>query len=107
MYDERAESVRRARSRAPDLGHMELALRLEAEGWTYSPPKPVLPVVSEAAHRAFYSAMGMEGGLRAAFRVMLRENLERIGDLNAFPVRSNTWHVHLYHALTGEEWPNG
>jgi len=90
-----------------------LAEALEAEGWTYTPPKPVLPVVSEEARRAYDKAWmaafsdrsvpevdWFNHGLRAAFKVMLRENLLAAGYL-----RNSHVAAPVYRDVTGEDWP--
>lgn len=96
---------------------------LEAAGWVFSPPKPVLPVVSAAAQSAFEAAYdaadpsALSGnwgpdvrryrasGLRAAFKVMLGENLERVHRGNEDPFRFDRTAYAIYLTLTGEEWP--
>ena len=111
---EKSESVKRALRKHEGGYYWDIASDLEAEGWTYSPPKPVLPVVSEAAVRAYDAAYSESGviafGLRAAFKVMLRENLERTyaTDMTyrcypATPASEPTSHD-VYRRLTGEEW---
>ena len=95
-----------------------LAEALEAEGWTYTPPKPVLPVVSDAAVNANEGAIAAMGqhwsrrpkeqvaeGLRAAFKVMLRENLERAGMHRNQHGGISVWPDTFYRLLTGEDWP--
>lgn len=85
----------------------ELVKQLEAEGWVYrpKPPKPELPVVSDAASAAYVQALSAESGLRAAFKVMLRENMDRINlhraTVGVIAVCPDT----LYRMLTGEDWP--
>lgn len=117
--DHKTESVRRAQQQSSDPSRMADAL--EAEGWT--PPKPPppepKPIVNDTAIEAFWAAynsifMGRErsaAGLRAAFRLILADNLKAL-ELNTHDpryarLRSGSW-VHradLYKALTGEEWP--
>ena len=45
-------------------------------------------------------------GLRAAFKVMLRENLERVAGLpNGPDYWGDSGSKSIYRILTGEEWP--
>lgn len=85
-----------------------LVAGLEANGWTYTPPKPVLPVVSEEAYQVYLASLSIghaKHALAAAFKVMLRENMEangipldKRGAIAFFPDT-------FYRLMTGEEWP--
>lgn len=79
-----------------------MAVQLEQEGWKYDPPKPVLPVVSDDAIRAqdlaYVARFSGRDGLRAAFKVILKENIGRVG--NGFYANSREF----YRIITGEEW---
>ena len=82
-------------------------------GWIHAPkpepPKPVIPV-SEEATRAYFDAQGeckvdsvSPIGLRAAFKVILRDALKNLpwhGDVRE-PL---LWRRSFYRDITGEEW---
>lgn len=90
-----------------------MAVQLEQEGWKYDPPKPVLPVVSEAAVEAYIkspifgegvsSRMNIASGLRAAFKVIALDAMKGRGwkpDTGITFYRASD----LYRSLTGEDW---
>ena len=115
MCDHEEEIIRRAMGWTTPVGASYVLERLKAEGVTFPTPSSHTLKVSEAAYSTFidevyYNPKGVKypcppspyviDGLRAAFKVMLRDALEK-----TYPEWTSIRNA-TYRNLTGEEWPS-